>query len=156
EDGAKGVKDELLMFIIKFEQLIPRLQRYFDLDSMRRSLMDFEPSPERIRLQNLLGLQISKAADPAQVIDALASLTTVPWRGFKEKDAALQLVMQAHVKLSELLTPGQSLVEAAAKNPKAQAMHDRLLDAVRLIGYPSQILHNAQVSKLALRDVTTL
>jgi hypothetical protein len=118
--------------------------------------MDFEPSPESLRLQNLLGLQISKASDPSQVLDALASITTVPWRGFKEKDTALQLVMQAHTKLSEILTPGQSLVDAAAKNAKAQAMHDKLLDAVRLIGYPSQILHNAQVSKLALRDVKTL
>src|SRR5690606_4560060 len=46
EDRHGGPGDERLMFIIKFEQLIPRLQRYFDFDTMRRSILDFEPSPE--------------------------------------------------------------------------------------------------------------
>jgi len=54
-------QNELLMFTIKFEQLIPRLQRHFDLDSMRQALFDFEPSPENRRLHNLLGLQIGHA-----------------------------------------------------------------------------------------------
>ncbi len=151
---ADGGEDELLMFILKFEQLIPRLQRYFDLDSMRRSLLDFEPSQESSRLQNLLGLQINKAKSEEEMMEILASITSVPWRGFREKDNALQLILSAYGNLSNLVTPGKTLGESS--DPHHRALHDKLLDSVRSIGYPSQILHNAQVSKIALRDVPKL
>ncbi len=150
EDG----EDELLMFIIKFEQLIPRLQRYFDLDSMRRSLLDFEPSQESARLQNLLGLQINKARTPEEVMEVLGSITSVPWRGFKEKDNALQLILAAYTNLSSLVSPGVFLGET--QDPKNKILHEKLLEAVKSIGYPSQTLHNAQISKIALRDIVNL
>src|SRR5690606_17724595 len=41
-------------------------------------------------------------------------------------------------------------------NPKHRALYDRILDAVRVVGYPSQMLHDAQVNKIALRDIEML
>jgi hypothetical protein len=152
--GGAGGADELLMFVIKFEQLIPRLQRYFDLDSMRRVILDFEPSPESARLLNLLGLQIAKTRTPEEVLEVLASITTVPWKGFKEKDHALQLILHAYDALSAKVAGGQPLYDSS--EPKHRALYDKILDAVRLVGYPSQILHAAQQRKIALRDVATL
>lgn len=149
-----GSADETLMFIIKFEQLIPRLQRYFDLDTMRRALLDFEPSQESMRLQNLLGLQIAKTREPNEVVEILDSITSVPWRGFREKDNALYLILAAYEQLCKMGATGEALFES--NDPKRQAIHERLIDAVRVIGYPSQILHNAQISKIALRDVAML
>jgi hypothetical protein len=146
--------DELLMFVIKFEQLIPRLQRYFDLDSMRKAILDFEPSPESSRLLNLLGLQIAKTRTPEEVLEVLASITSVPWKGFKEKDHALQLILHAYNALSEKVGGGQPLYDSS--EPKHRAIYDKILDAVRIVGYPSQILHAAQQRKIALRDVATL
>jgi len=147
-------EDELLLFIIKFEQLIPRLQRYFDLDSMRKALLDFEPSPESLRMQNLIGLQIARAQTPEEILDVLAQIASVPWRGFREKDNALQLVLAAHTALSQQVAPGESLSEA--RGQKFQILQTRILDAVKAVGYPSQILHHAQVNKIALRDIETL
>ncbi len=152
--GGKDGSDELLMFMIKFEQLIPRLQRYYDLDSMRRELIDFEPSHESSRLHALLKLQITKAQNATALIEVLTSISTVPWKGFKEKDNALQLVLAVYGHAREALGGGEFLLEA--KDAKMHVLHEKLLDAVRLVGYPSQILHDAQRDKLALRDVPKL
>jgi hypothetical protein len=152
--GGDAGADELLMFVIRFEQLIPRLQRYFDLDSMRKALLDFEPSQESSRLLNLLGLQINRARTGDEILEVLSSITSVPWRGFREKDHALQLILTAYGKLGEMLAGGKGLHEA--EDPKTRALHAKLLDAVKAVGYPSQVLHHAHVNKLALRDVGTL
>jgi hypothetical protein len=146
--------DEMLMFTIRFEQLIPRLQRYFDLDSMRRSLLDFEPSVDSRRLLNLISLQASKADSPEATKEVLEAITSVPWHGFKEKDSALQLILTVYNNLTASLSGKNSLAES--EDPKDRAVHAKLLDAVRTVGYPSQILHDAQVHKIALRDVGSL
>ena len=146
--------DELLMFTLKFEQLIPRLQRYFDLDTMRRTIMDFEPSQESLKLLNLMNLQFSKTRSVEEVIDVLKSITTVPWRGFREKDQALQLILKAHKTLNELLNEGKNI--CFENTDRFYMQKSELLKAVQTIGYPSQILHNAQIDKITLRDIETL
>ena len=143
-------QDEVLMFIIKFEHLIPRLQRFFDFDSMRKSILDFEPSQENHRLLTLLRLQANNSDSEKKIKETLDAVTSVPWRGFKEKDFALQIVLLCHQKIAEL--------SKDIKNYKGiiEDLNISLLDAVTKIGYPSQILHTAQLNKLALRDVDTL
>jgi hypothetical protein len=145
-------KDEQLMFMIKFEQLIPRLQRYFDLDSMRTGLLDFEPTGEALRLVNLLELQISRAEGETELLDALRAIASVPWRGFKEKDHALHLILAVFRAIEE----ETGLALGVSGEPRARALHDEILDAVKAIGYPTQILHLAQINKNALRDVDLL
>lgn len=146
--------EELLMFILKFEQLIPRLQRYHDLDTMRRALMDFEPSAEAARLHGILKAQIPKAQNATEMIETLGSIASVPWRGFREKDQALQLVLGVYNQAMAKLGGAEFLVEA--KDAKLRLLHERLLDAVKAVGYPSQVLHNAQIDKIQLRDVSKL
>jgi len=131
---------EVLMFIVRFEQLIPRLQRYFDLDSMRRALSDFEPSEASSRILRLLTLQLGNAQAPAEILRVLTQISSVAWRGFREKDCALQLILTAQKRIVD---PTETMTKA-------------LLDAVMAIGYPSQILHHAQVDKIALRDIERL
>ena len=132
--------NEVLMFIVRFEQLIPRLQRFFDLDSMRQTLFDFEPSEASSRIHRLLALQLGNAQSPAEILRVLTQISSVAWRGFREKDNALQLILMAQKRLAD---PPESMAQA-------------LLDAVMAIGYPSQILHHAQVDKIALRDIERL
>lgn len=151
---ATGDGDELLMFIIKFEQLIPRLQRYYDLDSMRRSLKDFEPSQEAARVHALLKLQIAKARNTAEMTEALTAIASIPWRGFREKDNALQLVLAVYNQAQA--TFGTIEMLGAAKDAKLRLLHEKLFEAVKAVGYPSQVLHNAQIDKLQLRDVRKL
>ncbi|MEN9836172.1 MAG: hypothetical protein RL011_2365, partial [Pseudomonadota bacterium] len=152
--GPIGSSDELLMFTIKFEQLIPRLQRYFNFDESRSSLIDYEPNAESLRVHRLLAIQLSQAKTADGILSVLSQIKAVPWRGFREKDNALQLILAAHDRLTQLLSPSESLAEAKSKEIK-QA-HLQLMEAVKIIGYPSQILHSAQMNKIALRDVDRL
>lgn len=141
--------DVALMFVLRFENLIPRLQRYFDLDTFRKAILDFDPTPERIRLTGLLHNKIQATHDHAGLLAVLESIASVPWSGFKEKDAALTLVLGCYQKLGQL---GQK----AKAEADASSYLDAVINAVEKIGYPSQILHAAQVQKLALRDFETL
>ena len=136
--GAGGV--QVLMFIVRFEQLIPRLQRYFDLDTMRQALFDFEPSDASYRIHRLLTLQLNNAQTATDIAQVLAQISSVAWRGFREKDNALSLILAVHERITN----------------SDHDLKDELLNAVRAIGYPSQILHHAQIDKIALRDIARL
>jgi hypothetical protein len=120
---------------------------------MRRALMDFEPSQESARILNVLKLQAAKAVNATEMTDVLSAIASIPWRGFREKDNALQLVLSVYTQA--LGKEGDSVL-AEAKDAKLRLLNDRVLDAVRAVGYPSQVLHNAQLNKNHLRDVTTL
>ena len=154
--GASGSRDadEMLMFVIKFEQLIPRLQRHFDFEQGRQSLTDFDSNPESARIHRMLSLQLSKALKYNDIMQVLAQVTSVPWRGFREKDTALQLILATHERLSKLLTPGGLLSDSS--DHLAVGAQQKLLNAVRIIGYPSQILHHSQLNKIALRYLDKL
>ena len=146
---------DMLLFTIKFEQLIPRLQRYYNLDATRKVLLDFDPSPESTKLLGIFGMQLAQAKDEDSVQNVVDSITSYPWRGFKEKDNALRLIVEAHKSVVAM--------QSIAKNDRAEilesvaiTLHKRLLKAVEQVGYPSQILHHAQISKIALRDIKAL
>ena len=136
--GAGGV--QVLMFIVRFEQLIPRLQRYFDLDTMRQALFDFEPSEASNRIHRLLTLQLNNAQSAADIAQVLAQISSVAWRGFREKDNALSLILAVHERITN----------------SDHELKQELLNAVQAIGYPSQVLHHAQIDKIALRDIARL
>jgi hypothetical protein len=138
---------EELFFLIKFEQLIPRLQGYFDLDSMRNIILDFEPSSESTRYLNLFKLQIDRAKSKVDIFAILNNMISVPWRGFKEKDSVLRLIMLAHSRIGQI---------HALSPEAAQEALDQVYDIIQKIGYPSQTLHRAQITKRALRDMSKL
>jgi hypothetical protein len=140
------------MFTLRFEALIPRLQKHFSLESERRALMDFEPSPSSARMLNLAGLQMTQATSAEEVLSVAEGLASVSWRGFKEKDAALQLVLGAFDRLVALSSSPNGI-----KTPGSdEELRDRLRRIVERIGYPSQILHHAQEAKMRLRGMKRL
>jgi len=149
--GRNTGPDEQLMFVARFEQLIPRLQRFFDLDTTRQRLLDFEPSSDSLRLYTLFAMQLNGAPSETDVLRALKQIASVPWRGFREKDNALKLILSAHQRLMQL-----SPVNSPHGRAVSEAMRLELVETVRVIGYPSQVLHHAQAAKLALRDPHTL
>ena len=144
-----GGKD-LLVFSIKFEELVPRLQRYYGLDDFRRRIIDFEPSHNTQKLLNLLTLQINNAhreADLARITEVIASFK---WRGFKEKDQALSLLLSIFDKAIRNKN-NQNLNELSRQNLLA-----KLTEAIAGIGYPSQIINQAYVSKAEQRHLANL
>lgn len=151
---ARNSQDEHLIFVIRFEQLIPRLQRYFDLDSMRKAILDFEPNADTIRLSQVLSLQIANAPSTQAMLDAIGSIGSYSWRGFKEKDQALQLLLTAYKVLSSTKFAGTPLHQATA--PTYEEAYRMILKTIREIGYPSQIMHDAQQKKINFRNVDLL
>ncbi len=136
--------DEILVFLIKFEELVPRLQKYFNLDKLRTLLRDFDPSNESSQFLNIIDLQILQARGAHDILTILDTISNYPWRGFREKDQALQTIVKAHNLVKQHVVN-----ESEALQAKVQA---RFIAAITNIGYPSQILHLAQLRKFHLRD----
>ena len=138
---------DLLLFAIKFEQLVPRLQRYYSLEDMRAKIIDYEPSAEAQRLLKILSIQVDNTTstkDQHRIIESVASYN---WRGYKEKDQALKLLGKIYEALRQ--QPSESLGE---NDPRRLA----LCRAVATIGYPSQLMNQAQMFKLELRSLPHL
>ncbi|MCX6118743.1 MAG: hypothetical protein NT027_14475 [Proteobacteria bacterium] len=150
--GVEG--GDHLVFTMKFEHLIPRLQRYFELDKLRQVLMDFEISADAGKLINIFKVQMTQAFTPDAMLNVVESVASYPWRGFKEKDQALKLVVQAHQYAqrvtSEYLEKGEAIPRQFLK------LRESVQSNVEKIGYPAQILHLAQMHKIALRDILNL
>jgi hypothetical protein len=136
-----------LMFSLKFEELIPRLQRYYALDQFRQQLFDFEPSPDSQKLLNILSLQINNAnrvADFQRIIDVIAGFK---WKGFREKDLALRLLLSINERMDKL-------TETRIASPESrQDIFAKLGASIAVIGYPSQVLNQAHVYKIENRNL---
>jgi hypothetical protein len=145
-----GDGSEELLFSIKFEELVPRLQRYYALDVFRSKIIDFEPSDSAIKLLNVLALQIANAKGETEFSRIVEVISSYRWRGFKEKDQALKLLL--------------SIFEASKSNPEKLALNEsavknlliKLSNAIASIGYPSQIINQAYVYKIELRNMSKL
>lgn len=145
---------EDLVFILKFENLIPRLQRYFDLDYTRKVLMDYEVGSEALKLINIFKVQSTQATSPEAMLNLVESIASYPWRGFKEKDQALRIVVTAHQFSKNFIENCEN------KGQPVPRMLLKLCEAIQVgvekIGYPAQILHMAQMKKIAQRDLHQL
>jgi hypothetical protein len=143
-------KEDIIIFLIKFEELIPRLQRFYGLDEARQVLKDFDPSPESRQFINMSELQLSQTKVLADVAPLIDGLRQFPWNGFAEKDLALRFVVTCFEQASRL---GEGLAQQTAATSQLQS---RFLRVLEHIGYPSQILHVAHLNKMRLRDAKRL
>ena len=136
-------EEDTVIFIIKFEELIPRMQRYYPLENLRSILNDYEPTTESRAILKVVEFQIANAKSVKELLATLNHLTTQSWSGFKEKDMALRLTLQAYWHASELL----------AESPEdLNNFRQRCLSAIEIIGYPSQMLHDAEMTKRKIRS----
>ncbi len=149
------LKDEFngehLIFAIKFEQLVPRLQRYYDLDAVRSRIIDYDPRPEAQRLLNLLSMQAQSTENLHDKRRVVESIISYNWYGFKEKDHALRLLQKIYISETERLA--SATVRDRAKD---ESFLDLIKNAISQIGYPSQILNQAHVYKIELRNIPKL
>src|SRR5690606_17093066 len=91
-----GKNEEHLVFLIKFEELIPRLQKYFGLEEKRAHLQDYEPSQEAVRFLSVVDLQLQNSSNLQSLYQVISALASFPWRGFREKDRALNAVKRTY------------------------------------------------------------
>ena len=116
---------------------------------MVTSLSYFQLMRDSLRYINMLELQISAAKSLGDLEEPLSSLTTYKWRGFKEKDKALKTVMLAFTRYQEMISLEKDDLQS-------ERIYDKFLIIIRMIGYPSQILHTAHMNKRGIRNTGSL
>jgi hypothetical protein len=139
-----------IIFLMKFEDIIPRLQRYYLLDQTRDVLQDIPQNKDSKRLCNLIELQLSQEFDVHKSKEIIDSIKSFPWYGYKAKDAALNLLLTLHKKTDDHIN--KLIVEQKQKDYLKSEFKTHFIDTINDIGYPSQYLHAAQLSKLITRD----
>jgi hypothetical protein len=145
----EGEKD-LLVFSAKFELLIPRLQRSFALDATRTRLVNLDIRPEAQRLLSIYAIEIQNSVSEAKMLRIIESIASYSWRGFKEKDVALNLLLKIHLALNSSTSSAISNLESST------AMANALRVAVAAVGYPAQLMNQANLQKAQFRNLETL
>ena len=141
--------ESFLVYLLKFEELIPRMQKYYCLETARAILRDFDISQDSRRIINLINYQFSQNKTYDEIVDTIQSISSYHWRGFQEKDMALEIVLRAFRRLEKLASSNEDI----APYEKRMAV---LIDAIEKIGYPSQILHQAHKKKQSIRSLNLI
>lgn len=145
ESAATG-----LIYLIKYEDLIPRLQKYYSLEKSRAILRDYEINADAKRILNMISLQFNRPLDYRGIEGIISNVTGYRWQGFKEKDAALNIVIKAFHAMKALAA------DSTQQTPPFETWQQLFLKAIDLIGYPSQLLHKAHLAKRAIRDLAQI
>lgn len=101
-DNRSDESETIFVYLIRFEELIPRLQKYYALEEVRRKVRDYDERIETRRLMNMLELQLSNSHNQNTIINILETISNYPLKGFKEKDHALKLIIQCYNKILSL------------------------------------------------------
>jgi hypothetical protein len=149
-DQTQGKSRETAAFLVKFENLIPRLQRYYALDELRSHLAPLPLSEPTQALVDRLSIQLNRTPDFSQIQKVMQALKEHDWNGFRAKDLALDLLLKAVQQAEQL----HARLQLRAQD--LTILRQEAKDLVQLIGYPSQELHDAHMRKLELRQVNEL
>lgn len=138
---------EIMIYLMKFEELIPRLQKYYNLEGVRHVLRDFGVSEEAKQIISMSNIQFNRTIDADRVKEIVHSVKAFKWEGFQEKDLALSIILRSYNTLLTLKSDPDSTGYTKA------SFQTLFLEAIEAIGYPSQILHLAHKDKRAIRDL---
>lgn len=140
--------DSELYFVVRFELLIPRLQKFYALDRLRQRTAQFEITPHASRIRDELTRKIGTTRSFIDFKLLTVAITSHEWHGFKEKNIALGLLMDIW---KHAIVQSESL-----KSEHMAVLREHLLKAVNSIGYPSQAIHSAQLEKISSRSIARL
>lgn len=141
---------EAAIFLIKYENLIPRLQHYYNFDEIRARLAPLPMQAETANFVQSLDADLKEALSFHAYQKLLVEIRAFEWVGFQAKDQALDMVLrtisyataqESHGKIRE--QDGLELKALARK-----VIHD--------IGYPSQEFHIEHLHKIELRQIHEL
>ncbi len=145
-----GKSMETAIFLIKFENLIPRLQRYHALDQIRSRLAPLPLGPDSQQLCESMDADLTQELDHIDLQALLKRMKEHDWQGFRAKDMALEILLKMVAKADQL-ERNVRIGKGDWHNFRREAK-----DLVQKIGYPSQELHRAHLSKLELRQLHEL
>ncbi len=134
---------EIIVFVIDLETLIVMLDQYFDLNNVRERLRDYPPGEENMKILEICDTQVRAMHRIGDLKELVKSMMNHAWHGFIEKGRVLKLISSISGRAKDIMSDGKQLPADFSA---------LLLEAVQKVGYPSQLLHSAQMQKLALRD----
>ncbi len=143
-------KGSYAIHLIKFENVIPRLQRYFDLESYRAKLASYPVTQENSRILSNLRSTLEFDGGISSLQYVLQEIEQHDFIGFKAKDAALDILLTI-VKRAESLYTTKRLNEH-----ELELVFQQCKTLVQSIGYPSQDLHQSHLRKLEIREYQQL
>ena len=149
-ENIRSKRSTYNIHLIKFENLIPRLQRYYDLESFRTKLANLPI--EELTSQRLQHIKSSLEFDGglSNLAFAINELNELNFVGFKSKDAALELLVLI-VKKAESLYLTKRVNEF-----ELEQLFQQCKGMVQSIGYPNQDLHESHLRKLEIREYQQL
>jgi hypothetical protein len=141
---------EAAIFLIKYENLIPRLQHYYNFDEIRSRLSPLPMPTETINFVQSIEEDMHNASGFNAYQKLLHEIRNYEWQGFQAKDQALDLVMRTMGYANQL--------EVAGKIREQDALELKMLArrAIHEIGYPSQDFHIEHLHKIELRQIQEL
>jgi hypothetical protein len=143
-------EQEMTIYLIKFEELIPRVQKYYNLEQARTILKDYEPTLEGKNFLRMVEAKTAQSHSLKEINDIIETLGAFSYHGFKERDSALQITMT-------LFNHFQKLTGQANLDPLEMSKYrQRFTALVETIGYPGQLLHLAHSNKRSIRDIEKL
>lgn len=149
-EQSQGKILETTIFLVKFENLIPRLQRYYSLDEIRTRLAPLPIPAVTVGVLQGLEDELSQAIEANSVNAILNEILLADWVGFQAKDRALDLILRCIQRAENLEKRGQMPTEDLIK------LRVKARDAVQEVGYPSQDFHLNHLQKLEIRQLHEL
>ena len=142
---------ESIMFLIRFDKLVPILQKYYPLEQIRSKILYYNITEETHNMVSIIKAAINNISENINEIYFIIDLIQYHnWNGFKEKDLALELII-------ELYNKSTSLYSRLIKNDKNfLELTDALKNLIFNIGYPSKELYLAHKEKVLLRKMDLL
>lgn len=142
---------ESILFLIRFDKLVPMLQKYYSLEQMRSKILYYNITEETHNMISIIKESINNISQNFNefyfIIDLIKSHN---WNGFKEKDLVLELIIELYNKAISLYSP-------LIKNEKNfLELKDELKNLIFNIGYPAKELYLAHKEKVLSRKMDLL
>ena len=80
EDGTNEI-----IYAIKFEQLIPRLQKYYNFEANRDILKSYDIRPQTRNFIRVMKHEVDKSLTVEKLMVVLENLSNYQWQGFSER-----------------------------------------------------------------------
>jgi hypothetical protein len=136
-------------FVLEIPRVIAKLEGLYSLNELCDRIKAFAPSEEGARALELLRQRASAFRTFEEAHSTVQNLGNYPWRGYEEKDEVLKIAIQAWMRCDGLAT-------SSGERELWTAVKGKISEAVVRIGYPTQMIHFAQVQKNLLRDIDVL
>ena len=138
EDGTNEI-----IYLIKFEQLIPRLQKYYNFEANRDILKSYDIRPQTRNFIRVMKHEVDKSLTVEKLMVVLENLSNYQWQGFSEKEETLNLSLKVFDRYNNNMHTSASDLELRAK----------VVEIVNQVGFPCQNIFNAHIKKLMKRYV---